>query len=84
MGTSRRARFGRVEGQTFTLTTEDVVGDQAKVSITYKNLVNDVKPGDTILMDDRPENHDHDTRRLLIKISCAAWRMADLYQTTRV
>ncbi|MCQ5137649.1 pyruvate kinase, partial [Coprococcus eutactus] len=38
-------------GQTFTLTTDDLLGDQAKVSIPYKNLVNDLKPGDTILID---------------------------------
>ncbi len=46
---------GKVElknGQTFTLTTEDVIGDATRVSITYKNLPQDVKAGDTILIDD--------------------------------
>ena len=46
---------GKVElksGQTFTLTTEEIQGDVARVSITYKDLPNDVKPGDTILIDD--------------------------------
>lgn len=46
---------GKVElknGQTFTLTTEEIQGDATRVSITYKNLPNDVKPGDTILIDD--------------------------------
>ena len=52
VGDFKEGKVELVEGQTFTLTTEDVVGDQAKVSITYKNLVNDVKPGDTILIDD--------------------------------
>ena len=52
VGDFKEGKIELVEGQTFTLTTEDVVGDQAKVSITYKNLVNDVKPGDTILIDD--------------------------------
>ena len=52
VGDFKDGKVELVEGQTFTLTTEDVVGDQAKVSITYKNLVNDVKPGDTILIDD--------------------------------
>ena len=46
---------GKVElknGQTFTLTTEDIVGDESRVAITYKELPDDVKPGDTILIDD--------------------------------
>ena len=46
---------GKVElknGQTFTLTTEEIAGDEKRVSITYKNLPEDVKPGDTILIDD--------------------------------
>ena len=46
---------GKIElkaGQTFTLTTDEVEGDENMVSITYKNLVNDVKPGNTILIDD--------------------------------
>ena len=52
VGDFKDGKVELVEGQAFTLTTEDVIGDQAKVSITYKNLVNDVKPGDTILIDD--------------------------------
>lgn len=46
---------GKVElknGQTFTLTTEEISGDSTRVSVTYKNLANDVKPGDSILIDD--------------------------------
>lgn len=46
---------GKVElkkGQTFVLTTEDVMGNEGMVSITYKNLVKDVKEGDSILIDD--------------------------------
>ena len=39
-------------GQTFILTTEDIVGNQEKVSITYKNLKADVSEGMTILIDD--------------------------------
>ncbi len=39
-------------GQKFTLTTEEVMGSAERVSITYKNLVNDVKPGAVILIDD--------------------------------
>lgn len=40
------------EGQTFTLTTEEIPGNEEKVSITYKKLFQDVKPGDSILIDD--------------------------------
>ena len=46
---------GKVElkkGQTFVLTTEDIVGNAEIVSITYKQLYKDVKPGDSILIDD--------------------------------
>lgn len=46
---------GKVElesGQTFTLTTEEIVGDVNRVSITYKDLPDDIKVGDRILIDD--------------------------------
>ena len=39
-------------GQTFTLTTEQLVGDETKVSITYDGLVEDVEIGKKILIDD--------------------------------
>ena len=34
------------------LTTDEIMGDAKRVSITYKNLPEDVKPGDRILIDD--------------------------------
>ena len=40
------------KGQEFTLTTQDVPGDEHRVSITYEQLVQDVKAGDSILIDD--------------------------------
>lgn len=40
------------DGQTFTLTTEEIAGDASRVSITYKDLPYDVKPGNKILIDD--------------------------------
>lgn len=40
------------EGQDFVLTTEEIVGDANKVSITYAQLPEDVKEGNTILIDD--------------------------------
>ena len=41
-----------VSGQKFILTTEEVLGNNEKVTITYKNLVNDISVGTTILIDD--------------------------------
>ena len=41
-----------VKGQTFTLTTDEVLGDEHRASISFKGLVNDVQPGGTILIDD--------------------------------
>lgn len=40
------------EGQLFTLTTEEILGNSEKVSITYKNLRDDISVGATILIDD--------------------------------
>ncbi|HOB16574.1 MAG TPA: pyruvate kinase [Defluviitoga sp.] len=40
------------EGQTFILTSEDIMGNKEKVSINYKELPKDVKKGDIILLDD--------------------------------
>lgn len=39
-------------GATFTITTDDIEGDVRRCSTTYKGLPGDVKPGDTILIDD--------------------------------
>lgn len=46
---------GKVElkaGQTFILTTEEILGNAERVTITYKDLYLDVCPGDSILIDD--------------------------------
>ena len=40
------------EGQTFTITMKDVIGDKERCTVSYKGLANDVKPGDTILIYD--------------------------------
>ena len=37
-------------GQTFTLTTEQLVGDETKVSVNYKGLIDDLCKGDKILV----------------------------------
>lgn len=41
-----------VSGQRFILTTEELLGDDKKASITYKNLKNDIREGMSILIDD--------------------------------
>lgn len=40
------------QGQTFTLTTKEREGDSSIVSVSYPNLPEDVKIGDSILLDD--------------------------------
>jgi pyruvate kinase len=39
-------------GSVFTFTIEDIIGDQNRVSTTYRELPEDVNIGDTILLDD--------------------------------
>lgn len=46
---------GKVElqaGQTFTLTSEEILGNSERASVSYKELKNDVAVGGTILIDD--------------------------------
>ncbi len=38
------------EGQEFTFTVDDIVGDNQKVSVSYKGFAQDLKKGDTILV----------------------------------
>lgn len=52
LGTFEKGRIMLEQGQEFVLTTEDVIGDQNKVSITYKQLPSDVQVGSAILIDD--------------------------------
>ncbi len=40
------------EGQTFTITMKDVMGNQDMCTVSYKDLAKDVEPGNTILIDD--------------------------------
>lgn len=40
------------DGETFVLTTEQIVGNHKRCAITYTQLHEDVKPGDSILIDD--------------------------------
>jgi len=41
-----------VNGERFTITVDDILGDRDRVSTTYKGLPGDVKPGDRLLIDD--------------------------------
>ncbi|NQX49371.1 pyruvate kinase [Paenibacillus tritici] len=41
-----------VQDEYLTLTTEEILGDQNRISITYSDLPNDVQVGSTILIDD--------------------------------
>ena len=40
------------EGQTFTITMKDVMGNKEMCTVSYKGLAKDVEPGNTILIDD--------------------------------
>lgn len=40
------------EGQTFTLTTDDIVGDNTRVAVTYADITKDLSVGSTVLIDD--------------------------------
>ena len=38
------------DGDTFTFTTDDIIGDQNRVSVNYDHLVDDLEVGDTIMV----------------------------------
>ncbi len=38
------------DGDLFTLTTEDIQGDETRVAVTYSNLTKELFPGDTVLI----------------------------------
>lgn len=50
--TGKNEKIQLEDGQKFTLVNEDIVGDKDKVSVTYKELYKDVKPGSKVLIDD--------------------------------
>ena len=50
--TGKNTKIELKDGQKFTLVNEDITGDEEKVSVSYKGLYNDVKPGTKILIDD--------------------------------
>lgn len=48
--TFRDGKINLSEGDKFTFTTEDIVGDKTRVSVSYKKLSHELAPGDTILL----------------------------------
>ncbi len=52
IGTFENGKIEVTEGMTFDFVAEDVVGDQTKVSITYKQLHKDIEVGCTVLLND--------------------------------
>ncbi len=52
VGLFKDGRIQLEKGDLFTLTTEEVMGDASRVSISYKNLPNDISDGCRILIDD--------------------------------
>ncbi len=52
IGTFQNGKIEVKEGMPFDFVCEDIVGDETKVSITYKELHNDVNKGCTLLLND--------------------------------
>lgn len=52
LGTFAKGKEVLSFGQRFTITIDDVAGDAERCSTTFKGLPRDVKPGDTLLIDD--------------------------------
>ena len=50
--TGKNEKIQLEDGQKFVLVNEDIIGDKDRVSVSYKNLYQDVKPGAKILIDD--------------------------------
>jgi pyruvate kinase len=50
--TGKNEKIKIEDGQKFTLFNEDITGDEKGVSVSYKELYNDVQPGTKILIDD--------------------------------
>ena len=52
LGNFQNDRVVLKQGQQFTLTTDEVLGDDTKCHVSYKNLTKEMKPGRKILIDD--------------------------------
>lgn len=52
IGKLKEDAYELVQGEQLTLTTEEIIGDRARISVTYKQLPQDVHIGSRILIDD--------------------------------
>ncbi len=52
LGNFADGKVNLIHGQRFTITVDDILGDAERASTTFKGLPGDVRPGDTILIDD--------------------------------
>ena len=50
--TGKNEKIMLEDGQKFTLVNEDIIGDKDRVSVSYKELYKDIKPGAKVLIDD--------------------------------
>ena len=50
IGTFKDKKITLSDGDSFIFTTEDVIGDESRVSVSYKNLVEELTVGDRILL----------------------------------
>ena len=50
IGTFENGKIELTDGDNFTFTTEDVIGNEKIVSVSYKRLTEDLNPGDRILL----------------------------------
>lgn len=50
IGTFANGKITLKKGDKFTFTADDIVGDQTRVSVTYKKIASVMKPGDIILL----------------------------------
>jgi len=51
-GLLKNASVGLIQGNEIVLTTEEIVGDEKKISVTYKNLPRNLSRGDVLMIDD--------------------------------
>ncbi len=50
IGKFKEHKVSLSDGQIFTFTCDDIIGDESRVSVTYKNFANEMKKGDRILV----------------------------------
>ena len=50
IGTFSNKRITLKDGDTFTFTTEDIIGDDTRVSVSDKRMMDELQPGDTVLV----------------------------------